>query len=224
MQAVTPLELLGPLNEVEARHAPRLFWCVGDMTLARRGARVSVVGTRNVSEEGRRRTRRLVRFLVERGVTVVSGLASGVDTEAHTTTIALGGRTLAVIGTGVDIAYPRENSALQSRIAAEHLLVSQFAPGTPVNKRQFPQRNRTMALLSHATVIVEANDGSGTLSQAWEALRLGRPLFVLKSVVDDIRLTWPREVLTYGAVILSEPEQLLPALPEGDHAPTDLLF
>ncbi len=224
MQVVPPQELLGPLNDVERRHAPRLFWCVGDLSLAQRGARVSVVGTRTVTEDGRRRTRKLVRYLVDRGVTVVSGLAAGVDAEAHTTTLTLGGRTIAVIGTGVDVVYPKENRALQERIALEQLLISQFTPGSPVNKRQFPQRNRTMALISHATVIVEANDGSGTLSQAWEALRLGRPLFVLKSVVDDPRLTWPREVLAYGAVVLSDPDQLLPALPEGDDAPASLLF
>lgn len=214
MQSCPPEELLGPLNDVERRYAPRLFWYEGDPSLARVGPRVSVVGTREVSDEGRRRTARLARFLVEHGVTVVSGLAAGVDTVAHTTAIERGGRTVAVIGTGLDVAYPPQNRALQERIAREHLLVSQFPPDAGVSKKQFPQRNRTMALLSHATVIVEASDGSGTLSQAWEALRLGRALFILRSVAETAGLTWPREVLAYGAVVLSEPEQLLPALPE----------
>lgn len=218
MQSCPPAELLGPLNDVERRYAPRLFWYEGDASLARVGPRVSVVGTRDVSDEGRRRTARLVKFLVERGVTLVSGLAAGVDTVVHTTAIERGGRTVAVIGTGLDVAYPPQNEALQRRIASEHLLLSQFAPATGVSKKQFPQRNRTMALVSHATVIVEAGDGSGTLSQAWEALRLGRPLFILKSVADDARLAWPREVIAYGAIVLAEPEQLLPALPEGRDA------
>ncbi|TAK18464.1 MAG: DNA-processing protein DprA [Myxococcaceae bacterium] len=224
MHSCPPEELLGPLNDVERRFAPRLFWYEGDGSLLRRGARVSIVGTREVSEPGRQRTRRLVRFLVERSVTVVSGLAAGVDTAAHTATLALGGRTIAVIGTGLDTAYPSENRALQERIAREHLLVSQFEPGTPVRKGQFPQRNRTMALVSHATIIIEAGDGSGTLSQAWEALRLGRPLFILRSLADDPKLKWPAEVLAYGAIVLAEPEQLLPALPEGDDALADILF
>lgn len=224
MQCTPPQDLLGPLNEVERKHAPKLFWYEGDAALVRAGPRVSVVGTRDVSEAGRLRTRRLVRFLVEHRVTVVSGLAAGVDTVAHETAITHRGRTVAVIGTGLDLVYPPGNKALQRRIAEEHLLLSQFAPGTPVSKKQFPQRNRTMALVSHATVIVEAGDGSGTLSQAWEALRLGRPLFILRSIVEDTSLTWPREVLAYGAVVLVEPDQLLPALPEGNDALGELLF
>jgi DNA processing protein len=219
MRSFDPDELLGPLNDVERRNAPRKLWSEGDVTLLRAGARVSIVGTREVSDEGRRRARKLVRLLVERNVTVVSGLAAGVDTEAHTTAITHGGRTIAVIGTGLDVVFPPQNKALHERIAAEHLLLSQFAPGTPVRKTQFPQRNRTMALISHATVIIEASDGSGTLSQGWEALRLGRPLFILRSVVENSALSWPAEMITYGAVSLSEPDAVFEVLPEGadDH-------
>ncbi len=162
-----------------------------------------------------------VKFLVDHHVTVVSGLAAGVDTVALTTAIELGGRVIAVIGTGLDTAYPKENRVLQDRIARDHLLVSQFAPKIRISKGNFPQRNRTMALVAHATVIVEAGDGSGTLSQAWESLRLGRELFILQSVAEDPKLTWPKEVLAYGAIVLSDPEQLLPALPDDpqdDHA------
>jgi DNA processing protein len=219
MRSFEPNELFGPLNDVERRNAPKKLWCEGDVTLLRSGARVSVVGTREVSDEGRRRARKLVRLLVARNVTVVSGLAAGVDTEAHTTAITCGGRTIAVIGTGLDVVFPPQNKALHERIAAEHLLLSQFAPGTPVRKTQFPQRNRTMALLSHATVIIEASDGSGTLSQGWEALRLGRPLFILRSVVENPALLWPAEMIKYGAVSLSEPDAVFEVLPEGadDH-------
>ncbi|MFO0602484.1 MAG: DNA-processing protein DprA [Polyangiales bacterium] len=223
MFSCTPDELLGPLNDVERRNAPRAFWYEGDASLARTGARVSVVGTRDVSDEGRRRAARVARFLVERGATIVSGLAAGVDTVAHTTAIERGGRTVAVIGTGLDVVFPPQNRALHARIAAEHLLLSQFPPGTPVHKTRFPQRNRTMALLSHATVIVEAGDSSGTLSQGWEALRLGRPLFILRSVALDPKLKWPQEMIAYGAIVLEQPEQLLPALPEGGDE-RDVLF
>jgi len=84
-----------------------------------------------------------------------------------------------------------------------HLVVSQFPSGHAVLRSNFPRRNRTMALLSHATVIVEAADSSGSLSQGWEALRLGRPLFLMKSIVDDDRLKWPKEMLHYGARTLA---------------------
>lgn len=215
MQTAAPEDLLGPLNDVEQRNAPRRLWWEGDASLLRSGPRVSVVGTREVSDEGRRRAVRLVRFLVQHRVVVVSGLAAGVDAVAHTTAIELGGRTIAVIGTGIDVVFPRQNAALHARIATEHLLLSQFPPGTPVGKTRFPQRNRTMALIAHATVIIEAGDSSGTLSQGWEALRLGRPLFVLRSVVENTSLKWPSEMVGYGAVVLEKPEQILPALPEG---------
>ena len=85
----------------------------------------------------------------------------------------------------------------------EHLVVSQFALGKPVQRKNFPMRNRTMALLSDATVIVEAGEKSGTLHQGWEALRLGRLLFILESVASDPSLTWPTQMIGYGAQVLS---------------------
>ncbi len=102
----------------------------------------------------------------------------------------------------------------------DHLAVSQFAPGSAGGKKCFPMRNRTMALLSDATVIVEAGDGSGTLHQGWEALRLGRPLFLLDSVAKNDTLAWPGEMLGYGAEVLSEEtvEFFFDSLPEGSRA------
>ena len=99
--------------------------------------------------------------------------------------------------------FPASNGELQQTIMREHLAVSQFAPGTPVQRKNFPMRNRTMALLSEATVIVEAGNGSGTLHQGWEALRLGRLLFLMESLVQRTDLSWPKEMLGYGAQVLS---------------------
>ncbi len=199
----TPDELLGPLNEVERKHAPRALYFAGDISLCRNGARVSVIGTREVSPVGLKRTQDLVRMLVERGAIVVSGLARGVDTCAHRTAIEAGGRTIAVVGTPLDHFYPRENEELQRKIMTEHLAISQFPPGSPAERKNFAIRNRTMALVSHATVIVEAGEGSGTLHQGWEALRLGRPLFLLESLVKRTELKWPREMVGYGAQVLT---------------------
>ncbi len=212
--------LVGPLNETEHRNAPPVLWYEGDVSLLRRSRRVSVVGTRAVSDDGRRRTVRLVRELVKRQVTVVSGLAAGVDTVAHRYAMTFHGKTIAVLGTGLDTAYPRENAELQSEIARAHLIVTQFPPGHRGAKTTFPQRNRTMALISDATVIIEAGEGSGTLHQGWEALRLGRPLFLLKSVVDS-GLAWPKEMLDYGAMVLSEPNDLFHTIRPADHDPSD---
>lgn len=209
----TPAELLGPLNEVERRNAPKTLFLAGDPELLRSEKRLSVVGSRKISAEGVKRTRDLVERLVKQGVTVVSGLAEGVDTVAHQTAVANGGQTIAVIGTPLDQYYPKQNRALQQHMMREQLVVSQFAPGYPVKKTNFPMRNRTMALLSDATIIVEASEKSGTRHQGWEALRLGRPLFLLRNVAEDPELSWASEMMRYGAQVLT-PNNLELALEE----------
>jgi DNA protecting protein DprA len=156
---------------------------------------VSIVGTREVSDAGWKRTSQLARELAKTGVTIVSGLAKGVDTAALTSAISNGGRVAAVIGTPLDKAYPAENAELQQQIYADHLLLSPFKEGERVFKSNFPARNRVMAAISDATVIVEASDTSGTLHQAAECVRLGRWLFISKSVVEDPALTWPHKFL-----------------------------
>jgi DNA processing protein len=213
----SPEELLGPLNEVEKKHAPKVLYVAGEPALARAPS-VAIVGSRKASGDGLRRAERLARILVERDVAVVSGLAEGIDTSAHRAAIDGGGRTIGVLGTPLDEVFPRKNGALQDEIMREHLAVSQFVSGTPTTKKNFPLRNRTMALLSDATAIIEARDGSGSLHQAWEAIRLGRPLFITKTSVDDASLTWPAELLQYGAQVLSNEsiELIFELLPVGD--------
>jgi len=209
----TPQGLLGSLNPVEKVNAPDALYVAGDVEILRKGLRVSVVGSRGASKAGLNRTSRLARFLVERGFPVVSGLAEGIDTAAHRAAMESGGRTIAVLGTPLDEVYPRKNAVLQQEIMENHLAVSQFPPGHPVLRTNFPRRNRTMALIASATVIVEAGNSSGSLSQGWEALRLGRLLFIMKSTVDNPSLQWPKEMLKYGAQVLAEPEEMLDFLP-----------
>ena len=208
-------ELLGPLNEVERKHAPPRLFFAGDRSLLTRGARVSIVGSRQASEHGRGTADALARALVARGVTVVSGLAEGIDTASHTATIDAGGCTIAVIGTPLDQAFPAKNRVLQDFLMRHHLVVSQFAPGAPVRRGNFPRRNRTMALLSEVTVIIEAGEQSGSLHQGWEALRLGRPLFFLESLLRA-DLEWPYKFERYGALPLrlDDLEPFFEVLPE----------
>ena len=206
-------EALGLLNEIEARNAPALLYLRGDASLLGGAPRVAIVGSRRASQEGLRRAARLARELAKESVTVVSGLARGIDAAAHRACIAAGGRTIAVLGTPLERVFPKEHAALQEEIGRDHLLVSQFGPGTRTFRGSFPQRNRTMALLSNATVIVEAAASSGTVSQGWEALRLGRPLFLLRSLVEHGGLRWAAELLEHGAFVLREMEDLLEVLP-----------
>ncbi|MCC8966719.1 DNA-processing protein DprA [Bradyrhizobium sp. Pear76] len=158
---------------------------------------VSIVGTRDVSENGRKRAYQLARALSAAGVSVVSGLAKGVDTAALTSTLDNGGHAVAVIGTPLDKAYPAENSQLQQQIYAHHLLVSPFRNGSRIFKSNFPVRNRVMAAISDATVIIEASDTSGTLHQASECVKLDRWLFIAQSVLDDGSLKWPERFQGY---------------------------
>lgn len=190
---------------------PEIF-CAGDVDLLKRPA-VSVIGARDVSPEGARRAARVARELARHGVVVTSGLAKGVDSAAHRGALEVGGATIAVIGTPLDKVYPAENAALQEEIWREHLLVSQFRPGTRTFPSDFPKRNRLMAALTDASIIVEASDTSGTLHQAKECVRLGRWLFIMRSVVEDDRLSWPARFLTEPKVrVLAEPGDVLSAL------------
>lgn len=212
----TPADALGGLNPLEALDAPPMLYLIGDETLLRRRPRVSIVGARKATPEGIARARKLAKTLVEFGGVVVSGLAAGIDAAAHRAAMEHYGRTIAVIGTPADKTYPAAHRALQAEIARDHLLVSQFPIGYPTLKSNFIRRNRTMALIVDASVIIEASDSSGSLSQGWEALRLARPLFIAKSVVDNPQLTWPKTMLEYGAMVLSHEEELLEELPFGD--------
>ncbi|MCI0650652.1 MAG: DNA-protecting protein DprA [Planctomycetes bacterium] len=212
--AYSPEELLGPLNDVEKRNAPPRLFVAGDRSLLRFGARVSVVGSRKPSQAGIERARNLAAELAMRRISVVSGLAEGIDTVVHEACISAGGKTIAVLGTGLDDVFPTKNRKLLALITREHLAVTQFPPGVPARRGNFPMRNRTMALLSDATVIVEAGEKSGTLHQGWEALRLGRLLFIAESLLQDRSLSWPAQLARYGALALPSTESLLELLPE----------
>jgi DNA processing protein len=168
---------------------------------------VAVVGSRKASEDGIRRARKIARALVEHDVTVLSGLARGIDAAAHTATLEAGGRPIAVIGTGILRSYPKENADLQERIAREGALVSQFWPDHPPTKRSFPMRNVVMSGMSQGTVVVEANSRSGAKMQARIALEHRKQVFLLRTLVTS--QDWAREYLSRGAFEIGEVEDVL---------------
>lgn len=202
----TSRDLIAARNDVEEKHVPKELYTVGDVSLLTTGRRVSVVGTRKPSEEGIRRVRVVVHELVRNDITVVSGLADGIDAIAHKTAIDRGGKTIAVLGGPLDNPHPAKNRALFAEIAKNHLAISQFPSGYPIKPENFPIRNRLMALVTDATIIIEAGKTSGTRHQGWEALRLGRQVFLLENVVNDAKLSWAREMLQYGAEVLRRDE------------------
>ncbi len=145
---------------------------------------LAVVGTRSASEAGLQEADGIARGLVERGITVVSGLAKGIDAAAHEGALAAGGRTIAVIGTGIQLVYPREHADLTERIVASGgAVVSQFWPDSPPTRFRFPMRNRTMSGLALGTVVVEASHTSGARMQARIALEHGKRVFLVRDLV-----------------------------------------
>ena len=164
----------------DAAHPIEFFYFRGWWDLIEAPKRIAIVGSRNPTDEGIRRAKKIVKLLVRDGYTIVSGLAKGIDTAAHTAAIESGGSTIAVIGTPITEYYPPENKALQDLIAEKFLLVSQVPiwrysqQSYKGNRLFFPERNITMSALTQATVIVEASETSGTLTQARAALQQGR--------------------------------------------------
>lgn len=170
------------------QHPPVLF--MRGTADERDATSVAVVGTRHPTERGIDQARQLATGLAASGVPVISGLAAGIDSAAHTAALAAGGRTVAVIGTGIDRAYPPQNASLQEEIAAKGLLVSQFLPGSSPTKASFPMRNAVMSGYALATVVVEAADRSGSRMQARLALRHGRHVFLMRSLLEH---DWARD-------------------------------
>ncbi|MGC5016244.1 DNA-processing protein DprA [Streptosporangium sp. DT93] len=176
---------------------------------------VAVVGTRQASEDGLRRARRMSGLLTERQVTVVSGLARGIDTAAHTAALDTGGRTIAVVGTGILRCYPAENRALADRIAENGALVSQFWPEANGATYTFPRRNVTMSGIAQGTVVIEAASTSGAKMQARLALEHGKRVFLLRSLTEA--QPWAREyVKTRGALTVEDVDDVVKSLSSPD--------
>ena len=191
----------------DAEYPVELLYYDGWWDLVNSPSSIAVVGTRNPSDDGISRAKKLVKKLVADDFTIVSGLARGIDTIAHKTAIAEGGRTIGVLGTPINKHYPAENEQLQRDIAETHLIVSQVpvqryerATSPTHNNVFFPERNKTMSALTDATIIVEAGETSGTLVQARAALKQNRKLFILESCFHNPNLSWPHKFAKLGAI------------------------
>lgn len=214
VSGVTVKDLLGrPLNDVEQKFAPEMLYIKGTLKIPLPKPRVSIVGSRKASPDGLSDAGFVAKILAAKDVVIVSGLAEGIDTSAHVGAMEAGGKTIAVLGTPLNKTYPKKNFGIQQEIMKNHLAISQFQIGHLTKPKDFVIRNRTMALISDATIIAEASDSSGSLHQAWEALRLGRPLFIWKSILEKSDLIRPKEMLRYGAMELSDPSDVLESIP-----------
>jgi DNA processing protein len=194
-----------PLRQIY--DAPLYLFVRGEITTEDSLA-VAIVGTRAPSDYGRGMARALGAELASSGVSVVSGLARGIDAEAHAAALGAGGRTIAVLGCGIDVAYPSEHHRLQMQIARHGAVVSEFPPGTQPDAENFPTRNRIISGMSFGTVVVEATEKSGSLITAELAAEQGREVFAVPGPVGA-RSRGPHRLLRQGATLVESAEDVM---------------
>ena len=210
-QSISMNGLLGrQLSDVESKFVPEHVFYKGVMKIPLPHPRVSVIGSRAASEHGLSKAKKIAKFLAENNIIVVSGLARGIDTASHRTAIDHGGNTVAVLGTSLDRTYPNENIQLQNEIMNNHMAISQYPVGHMTVPKDFAIRNKTMSLISDATVIIEAGESSGSLYNGWDMIRLGRPLFICR---ENEKYEWAKKMIGYGVLMLDNPIDMLKHLP-----------
>jgi DNA processing protein len=224
-----------PPELLELAHPPNPLFAIGKLA-ALTTPRVSIVGTRTSTAYGERIARSLTRTLVRAGVSIVSGMARGIDAAAHRTALEEGGRTVAVLGTGVDVPYPAGHRPLHRMIGEHGLVLSENEPGATAKPGSFPKRNRIIAALSPLTIVVEAGFKSGALNTASQALELGRTVAAVPGPIDSPQSAGSNQLLRDGAVMIAAPEdalallgvtlpseRVMPSLPESEQRIWDAL-
>lgn len=212
---VTPADTAYPDLLYEIPDPPPVLYYQGNLELlaaCQRVPGVGIVGTREPSDYGKRWTRRITKTLVRAGFLIISGLAAGIDREAHRSCLEANGQTIAVLGTGVDVVYPYRHRDLQAAIAAAGLLVSEHPLGTQPDRVHFPRRNRIIAGLSRATLVTEAPRRSGALITAQLANEYGRDVFALPGSLDNVRGYGCLDILNQGAQMILQEDTLVHAL------------
>jgi DNA processing protein len=212
-RALSPADARYPSRLAEVPDAPATLHVHGALVDADALA-VAVVGSRRATPYGLEVAETLAADLAARGVTIVSGLARGIDAAAHRGALRVGGRTLAVLGSGIDVIYPPENRRLAAEIAERGALLSQFAPGTPPLPQNFPTRNQVIAALSLAVVVVEAAEKSGSLITARLAAELGREVLAVPGRITAPESRGANRLIQDGAHVAMGWEDVVGVLPE----------
>lgn len=189
------------------KRPPELLYCLGDTVLFNSPC-IAVVGTRKPTEYGKWCTYNIVKSLVMRGHTIVSGMASGIDEMAHRTALELGGKTIAVMGTGIDGCYPARNKALKRRIEQDGLVISEDGENVKPRRYSFPIRNRIIAGLSEATIVVQAGVYSGSLITAQLAMEEGRQVYAVPGDIDKVMSIGCNKLIADGAIIITVPDDV----------------
>jgi DNA processing protein len=199
---------------------PPLLYIKGELTQADSNS-IAIVGTRNASPYGKMASEKLSNQLASRGITVVSGLAHGIDTYAHNGALSAGGRTIAVMGNGLDVVYPSENAKLFDAIVNSGAVISELSMGTQPRRGMFPQRNRLISGISLGTLVVEASRQSGALITADLALEQGREVFAIPGPIYSEESKGTNWLIKQGAKLVDSIEDILEELPSHTFQQTD---
>ena len=212
VKIITYQDKLYPQNLLELNDAPPVLYALGRTDLLNYPAAVSIVGARNASIAGRKMASRIAYDLTERDILVVSGMARGIDGAAHKGALYAKGQTgttVAVLGTGVDVPYPTENTELYNNIRDNGLLISELPLGTQAQVSNFPRRNRIIAALTEATLVVEAGVNSGSLITAKLALEMGKEIFAVPGSPLESRSAGPNHLIKEGALLTESADDIL---------------
>lgn len=205
---VTFQDPLYPQNLKEIHDPPPYLYVKGELTAGDKVA-VAMVGSRKASQYGLGETKKIARELAGKGVTVVSGGARGIDTEAHRGAISGGGRTIAVLGCGIDVTYPRENGELFEKIAENGAVVTEYPMGTPPDRANFPPRNRIISGISMGVIVMEAAKESGSLITAAYSAEQGREVYALPGSVGSSTSRGTNALIKTGAKLVEGPDDVL---------------
>ena len=222
ISVVTCLDELYPHNLLNIYDRPAFFYVLG--RLDDEDVPLAIVGSRNASTYGRYTTDRISRELALRGITIVSGMARGIDSCAHRGALAAKGRTIAVLGSGLDVIYPPENKKLFDAISSNGAVISEFPLGTQPLSYNFPARNRIISGLSYGVVVVEAGEKSGSLITAKLAMEQGREVFAIPGAIDSASSRGTNSLIKQGAKLVENIddilEDILPQLEQSPAQPT----
>lgn len=214
IRIMTVLDEHYPVLLKEIAQPPWVLYVLGSVSLLKDPAAIAIVGTRRPTPYGKKVAHRLAYGLAERRFTVVSGMALGIDAEAHKGALAAGGRTVAVLGCGVDVIYPKSNRPLYRELIHSGAVISEFPPGTAPRPGHFPQRNRIISGLSRGTVVVEAQEKSGSLITADMSVDQNRDVFAVPGPITSSRSVGTNRLIQQGAVCVTSVEDILAEYPD----------
>ncbi len=187
---------------------PLILYYRGDLATALQGISLAVVGTRKPSAYGVQMCGKLLKPLCEKGVCIVSGLAMGIDTVAHQSAISAGSRTIAVLASGLETIYPPMNRILAERIIRNGAVISEYEPGSKLERWNFPDRNRIISALAQAVLVIEGPVDSGAMLTARFAIEQGRPLYALPGNINNHNAQGPNQLIRSGANLISSASDL----------------